>query len=60
MALAITPAKQGERRMEYYNGTKQEPFGLHRRTRRLAKGKLTSKADGSYDSKFLEYYKIKY
>jgi len=40
---------RGESRLEKYTPTKSEPFGLNKRTRRLAKGILTSKPDGSVD-----------
>jgi hypothetical protein len=44
-----TLPNRGESRMEYYTPTKSEPFGLNKRTRRLAKGILTTKPDGSVD-----------
>lgn len=58
--FVLAKAKQGERRMEFYSQHKQEPFGLHRRTRRIARGLLTSRPDGSYDSKLVELLPRKY
>ena len=31
-------AKQGEARQEYYTQSKMEPFGLNKRSRRIARG----------------------
>src|ERR1051325_8020613 len=40
---------RGESRLEKYTPSKSENFGLNKRTRRLAKGILTSKPDGTVD-----------
>lgn len=45
----LIAAKRGESRMEYYSENKQEKFGLGKRTRRINKGKIVTRNNGSMD-----------
>lgn len=56
LSMFTPKTKRGEARMEYYTPTKQEPFGLAKRTRRLKRGILTTKPDGTYDQQWVKAF----
>ena len=42
-------AQPGHARLEYYTPSKTEEFGLNKRSRRLARGEVVTKPDGSIE-----------
>jgi hypothetical protein len=54
--MILKPAEPGNAREEFYAPGKVEEFGLNKRTRRLRRGIVCTKPDGTTDGKTLEKY----